>query len=107
VYGCRTAGAADRREEAVCTRGCGGATLTVGRGTKDCGLDTFTDAVEVLSPWMLRTAAGSFFFRTTVSTVEVRNAAPSGSLFVVVVVVAFCFSNGSGDDIVDGSSSDF
>ena len=53
---------------------------------------------------MLRTAAGSFFFRTTVSTVVVRNAAPSGSL---VVVFAFGFSNGSGDDIVDGSSSDF
>lgn len=54
---------------------------------------------------MLRTDDGPFRFRIVVSTVVVRNAAPSGSLFVVVTAAFGLSVDAVGDCCVVSSSS--
>ena len=54
---------------------------------------------------MFRTDDGPFRFRIVVSTVVVRNAAPSGSLFVVVTAAFGLSVDGVGDCCVAGEAS--
>ncbi len=98
-------GAADRMD--VVIRGFGTAFDIIGLGTEDSWLEAVVAWVslggEVLvSSWMFRMDVGPFRFRIVVSTVVVRNAAPSGSLFVAVFGLSV---DAVGDCCVVSSSS--